>query len=285
MKTTTTSILLLSLALLGACAESHGDLGALTRSVTSLKVAGIQYSEGRYAEVDPTCSGAKHPDVCAVQKLVEQAAGLGAKLIVTPEYGLGQQYLEPTPELGEVPADSSSWDDDDFIKMFSKQAKQLGVYVAIDLQTYTGQQPGLKKHNSLVAFGPGGKVLARHHKFELFDSEAKSLTPGTDVTTFETPLGKVGLLICADLYGDLRLHDRLTRTLGARVVLVSSFWTAPAGLRWQQSFAKNWGVYVVGSNVVDGAGHGAGVFGPNGEELAVWDQTSPKALVAEVPQP
>ena len=283
MKTTT--CLLVSLTLLGACADNHGNLGVLTQPATMLKVAGIQYSEGRYAEVDPSCSSAKHPDVCAVQKLVEQAAGLGAKIIVTPEYGLGQQYLEPSPELNEVPADSSSWDDDDFIKMFSKQAKQLGVYLAIDLQTYTGQQASLKKYNSLVAFGPGGKVLAKHNKFELFDSEAKSLTPGTDVMTFETPLGKVGLLICADLYGDLRMHDKLTRTLGARVVLVSSFWTAPAGLRWQQSFAKNWGVYVVGSNVVDGAGHGAGVFGPNGEELALWDQKSPKPLVVDLPQP
>ena len=49
---------------------------------------------------------------------------------------------------------------------FSKQAKQLGVYLAIDLQTYTGQSSSLKKHNTLVAFGPGGKVLARHFKFE-----------------------------------------------------------------------------------------------------------------------
>ena len=276
--------LALTLAL-AACNGGPVDepTGALTlANKQTLKVAAIQYSEGMYKQVDASCA----TDVCAVQKLVAQAVSQGATFVVAPEQGLGQQYLELSPDPGEVPADSKDWAADTLIKTFSQQAKQLKTYLVINLQTYT-EQPTTKKYNTLVAFGPGGVVLARHYKFELFSSEAKSLTPGKDfaTSTFNTPLGKVGLLICADLYGDLRMQDKLTRVLGARVVLVSSFWTAPGAQRWQQSFAKNWGVYVVGSNLVSGAGRGGGIFDPEGQELALYDKNTPGVIVADIPQP
>ena len=247
------------------------------------KVAAVQYASGGHAAVDSACSSSSLPDACAVGKLVAQAQSKGAVLVVTPEYGLGQKYYEPVPTLGENPGTSSSWTDDTLIKGFSKQAAKLAIHIVIDLQTTEGQ--GKPKYNTLVAFDSKGKVVGVHHKFELFSSESKNLTPGKGVMVFDSPVGKVGLLICADMYGDLRLHDKLTRTLKARVVAVSSLWTAPAGHLWQANFAKNWGVYVVGSNTVSGDGKGGGIYGPDGKALAEHLTSGAAVVVAEIPAP
>jgi len=274
----------LILLLAAGCTPPAEEVGVAGQALAGgKKVAAVQYASGGHAAVDSTCASSSLPDACAVGKLVAQAQSKGAVLVVTPEYGLGQKYYEPVPNLGENPGTGSSWSDDTLIKGFSKQAAKLAIHLVIDLQTTEGT--GKPKHNTLVAFGPAGKVVGLHHKFELFDSESKNLTPGKGVMVFDSPVGKVGLLICADMYGDLRLHDKLTRTLKARVVAVSSLWTAPAGHLWQANFAKNWGVYVVGSNTVSGAGKGGGVYGPDGKALAEHLTSGPAVVVAEIPAP
>ncbi len=57
----------------------------------------------------------------------------------------------------------------------------------------------------------------------------------------------------AQLEVDLHRHapdaHELADTLGARVVAFSSLWTVAGAPNWQASFAKNWGVYLVGSNI------------------------------------
>ncbi len=270
--------------LLAAGCAPQTDLSDTAAPLTDkVKVAAVQYDSGDHAAVDGTCAASALPDACAVGKLAAQAKAKGAMLVVTPEYGLGQKYYEPVPKLGENPGTATTWSDGTLIKTFSKQAAALGVYIVIDLQTSRGT--GKAKHNTLVAFSPKGAVVGVHHKFELFASEAKSLTPGKEVSVFDTPAGKVGLLICADIYGDLRLHHKLTKTLKARVVAVSSLWTAAGGQRWQQSFAKNWGVYVVGSNTTGGAGKGGGIYDPSGKALAEHTGGSPAVVVAQIPAP
>jgi len=272
---------LLLLALLTTACAPPATPGEAKRSLTgSLKVAAVQYDTGDHAQVHGSCAATDSPDACAVGKLVAQAAAGGAVLVVTPEYGLGQKYLEPVPKVGANPGTDGSWTSGPLIKAFSQQAASLKIHLVINLQTSAG---GGVKHNTLVAFDKAGKVAAVHHKFELFSSERKSLTPGKDVTVFDSPVGKVGLLICADLYGDLRLQKKLTETLKARVVAVSSLWTAQGGWRWQQNFARNWGVHVVGSNTTGGAGRGGGVFDPAGKVLAKHTDAKPGITMASVP--
>ncbi len=275
------SMVLFMMLCAGCAPPAEPVAGAGSALSGGKKVAAVQYASGGHAAVDSTCAAAAMPDACAVGKLVAQAQAAGAVLVVTPEYGLGQKYYEPVPTVGETPATSSSWSEGTLIKTFSEQAAKLSIHLLIDLQTSEGS--GKAKYNTLVAFDPKGKVVGVHHKFELFSSEGKSLTPGKDVMVFDSPVGKVGLLICADLYGDLRLQAKLTRTLKARVVAVSSLWTAPGGHRWQQNFAKNWGVYVVGSNTVSGAGKGGGVYSPEGKALAEHLTSSPGVVLAQIP--
>jgi len=232
-----------------------------------IRVAAVQYALGAYDLVAPECVGADSPDNCAVHRLVDRAAEQGALLVVTPEYGVDQSGPESIPRVGQNPSTTPSWPGP-LLRAFSRQAAHHGIYLVINLLT-TGSADGQRRtYNTQVAFGPDGAVNAVHHKLTLFDGEAGTLTPGRDVTAFRTPFGTVGLLICADLYGDLRQHQRLVQHAGARLIAVSSAWTATGGARWPRSFARNWGVHVVSANTTAGPGAGGGVFDPNGQILA-----------------
>ena len=255
------------------------------RSVFHQKKPAGEISASPLNYLKHSCATEKNKDLCAIQELISQAHAAGALLVVTSEYGLGQSYYEPVPVLGVNPATDSNWGDDLFIKILSKQAAALKIYLVINLQTVISVTGGKKYHNSQVAFGPDGTVVGVHHKFELFASEAKDLTPGQDVSVFDTPLGKVGMLTCADLYGDLRLHDKLTRTLGAKVIAVSSLWTANGSVNWPRNYAKNWGVHVLFSNTTNGTGRGGGIFDPKGEALDLRQDMTPGITYASITVP
>jgi len=276
----TRGLLLLGLFALGACgAEQTGGIGQLAASSTTYKVAAIQYG-GQASKVSPSCT----TDVCAIKALVSQAKSQGAILVVAPEHGISQGPDEVDPGVGDDPPSSAQWGSGTLIKTFSQQAKQEQIYLVIHLDTYKSTPAGKKVHSTQVAFGPDGKVVGKHHKFELYGGEASYYTPGTDVMVFDSPLGKVGMLICADIYGDLELHAKMAHGLGARVVAFSSLWTVGGAPNWQASFAKNWGVYFVGSNITGSSG-GGGIFDPQGTALDKKVGSSPSLAIATIPAP
>jgi predicted amidohydrolase len=198
--------------------------------------------------------------VCAIDALVREAAGRGAKLIVAPEYALPQINAEPEVAVGLRP---SSPVQSPLQTRFSALASELGIYLVIDLETVVQS----RHYNTQVALAPTGKVVARHHKFELFEGERIGLAAGTDTATFDTPFGRVGLLICADIYGDPERHEALVRDGGVDIIAFSAAWTAPGARRWPAAFAHDWGVYVVAANSATGLGQGGGIFDHSGVRL------------------
>jgi predicted amidohydrolase len=238
-------------------------------------LAAIHYTDSGARAIDPSCEDADSN--CATEALVRRAHAAGARLVVTAEYALRQTRAEPVPTRGSPVTDA---DHSPLQARFSQLAAELSLYLVINLRTLRGAV----RHNSQVAFGPDGSVVGVHHKFELYGGENEVLEAGEDVSVFDTPFGRVGLLICADLYGDPTLHDRLTRVLGADVVAVSSMWTVAGATRWQAAFARDWGTIVVAANSSAGAGRGSGIFDARGRALAETAMGSPSVLLAELPE-
>lgn len=259
------------------CARTSGQVGARAGLAAGVVVAGIQYSNGSADKVDAGCQAAPYANVCALSLLTKQAVAGGARLVVLPEYALGVA-AEAAPEVGDVPYLELA---DGALPRFSKLARDLAIYLLVDLETRGDDRDTF---NSLVAFGPDGSVVARHDKFELFAGEGSTLTAGKDATVFDTPFGKVGLLVCADLYGDSRLHARMVQTLGARLVAVSSWWTAAGAPNWPRHFARDWGVYVITANTSVGAGRGGGFFGPDGKVLTEHTEPKPGIVFGTLPR-
>jgi len=264
-------------------------VGTLPPLVTTT-VAAIQYAEGQAAAVKPACTSTPEPDVCALKELTLQARQAGAAFVLFPEDALfhpapgDKIWLEYTPAVGDNPGTSSKYSSETFAKTFSYQAAQLGIYLIIHMHTIN---PSDKKYYSTqVAFGPDGVVLAVHRKFNLFGNESTWLTPGNEVEVFQTPLGKMGLLVCADIYGSSTLLNKLAKTLGARVVLISSYWTVSGPIQsYYLPYAKTWGVYAAVGNTTDSPGYGGVIATPTGTAIAQVSKTAPSVLLGTIPLP
>jgi len=258
------------------------DFGA---PAVATKVAAVQYAPGQAANVKSDCAGASEPDVCAMRELVIQARQGGASLIVTPEW-IFNKVAEPDPKPGENPAQSASLPSTSMLKQFSLLAAQGKMHVVFSCFTFTGQKPNYTYYNSQIAFGPDGAVLAVHHKFNLFGNEPKLFTAGTDVEVFASPLGPVGLLQCADIYGSTQLRSKLAKTLKARVVAISSEWTVSSPIpSYYVPYAKSWGVYAVVANTTLSPGYGGAIIDPAGKILAQVSKTTPSVLFGDIPLP
>ena len=251
------------------------------------KVAAIQYGAGNAPLVHKACAKDPSPNVCALKLLVGQARAAGATLVVLPEYGFGwdQKVYEPDPTVGDNPATNPAWPQALFIPTFAKEAKKHQLYLVIHLTTSKPGSSPVVAYNTQVAFGPTGKVVGKHHKFNLWDQEPKTLTAGKDVSVFASPLGKIGLLICADIYGSSPLHQKLVTTLKARVIAFSAHWMTAGAPTSQVTFAKTHGVYMVAANTTLGPGQGGGVYDPAGKVLSQHTKNTPGIVYATIPAP
>ncbi|MCI2058995.1 MAG: carbon-nitrogen hydrolase family protein [Oscillibacter sp.] len=122
-------------------------------------------------------------------------------------------------------------------------ARELGLYVV------GGSVPELaggKVYNTSFVYGPDGAQLARHRKAHLFDihvdggqkfQESAVLSPGNEITTFETAFGTMGLCICFDLR-----FEELARCMalrGARVIFVPAAFNMTTGpAHWELLFRQ-----------------------------------------------
>ena len=110
---------------------------------THYKVAAVQYTSGRAAQVKSACTTSATPDVCALKHLIGIAKGAGATFVVLPEYGMAkdQKYYESAPKVGSNPGTDSKWPSNLLIKIFSQEAAKHKVYLVINLLTFTGVSP------------------------------------------------------------------------------------------------------------------------------------------------
>lgn len=118
-------------------------------------------------------------------------------------------------------------------QMLSRTARELGLWLV------GGSLPELddgRVYNTSFVFDPQGTCVARHRKMHLFDidveggqrfRESDTLSPGNDVTLFDTPWGRMGLCICFDLR-----FEELCRVMaleGARVLLAPAAFNMTTG--------------------------------------------------------
>jgi predicted amidohydrolase len=137
-------------------------------------------------------------------------------------------------------------------------ARELGVHVV--LGTYErGPQRGTVYNTALVV-GPDGDVLGAYRKTHLFCGEDRPgggwVTPGDEAVVVDTPLARLGLIICFD--GDYPELSRIEAVRGAEVICRPSALLRSADL-WEltnRARAYDNHVFVIGANAtgIDPAG-------------------------------
>jgi predicted amidohydrolase len=149
-----------------------------------------------------------------IEKLIVDARSRGVRLLVLPEAALGG-YLSDLG--GSAPPPPALRVDGPEIARVAALADDLVVAVGFC------EDDGDRKFNSAVAV-TGGEVLGVHRKVHQPLSEDATYAAGSSFTAFDTPVGRLGMLICYD-----KAFPEAARTLaldGAEIVACLSAWPA-----------------------------------------------------------
>ncbi len=128
------------------------------------------------------------------EKLIEQAAKGRAQLVCTTECFLdGYAIKDKTIPLADYRALGEPIPDGEFYRRLAALADRLEIHLVAGLLEADGEH----RYNTAVLIGPDGQLVGKYRKHQL-EHELVRNTPGTDTPVFETPLGRIGIMICAD---------------------------------------------------------------------------------------
>jgi predicted amidohydrolase len=128
------------------------------------------------------------------EKLIEQAASGKAQLVCTTECFLdGYAIKDKSIPLEEYRALGEPIPDGEFYRRLAALADRLDIHLIAGLLEADGEQ----RYNTAVLIGPDGKLIGKYRKHKL-EHELVRNTPGTETPVFQTPLGTIGIMICAD---------------------------------------------------------------------------------------
>lgn len=187
-----------------------------------MKIAAVQMISGP----DPV------PNLATAARLIAQAAGAGANLVVLPEYfpligATDEARLTARERPGKGPIQ-------DFL---TETARRHGIWLIGGSIPLAAKDPH-KLLNSCLVFDDQGRQVARYDKIHLFGftkgaehyDEAATIEPGNQVVAFDSPFGRIGLAICYDLR-----FPELFRALGPVdiIVLPAAFTETTGRAHWE----------------------------------------------------
>lgn len=184
-----------------------------------MKIATCAYHPEWHADWDSVAA--------KLETRVAEAAAEGAELLVFPEYAGVEAGLIGTPQ-DKSPTD---WVAalcpryDRWTALHSDLARKYGVFI---LAGSLPRDAGGKSTNAASFCAPSGEVTIQDKMILTpYERREMKLAPGDDLKLIDTPLGKVGILICYD--SEFPLLARALVAAEADLILVPSCTEAPAG--------------------------------------------------------
>jgi predicted amidohydrolase len=158
----------------------------------------------------------KTENLAKMEKATIKAKKQNVDLVIFPELSLtGYVVRDQIYELAEtIPGQST--------KVIENIAKKTKVHIVFGMPELS-ERTQATIHNAAVLVGPEGVVgkyrkmyLPTHSVFE----EKRYFRPGYQTAVFDTKLGKIGLIICYDIF--FPEVSRLTRLKGAQLIVCIS---------------------------------------------------------------
>ena len=184
---------------------------------TVTRVAAVQLASG------PNVKGNLHE----AGRLIEMAVAEGAKLVALPEYfaimGLkDNDKVKAREKPGAGPIQ-------DFLSETARRHRIWLVGGSVPLECPSPE----KVRNSCLVYDDAGQLAARYDKIHLFGfemgkeryAEERTIEPGKDVVTVDSPFGRLGLSICYDL----RFPELYRAMKPVDIILVPSAFTETTG--------------------------------------------------------
>ncbi len=145
-----------------------------------------------------------------------RAAAEGVQLLVLPELA-SSGYVFASEEEAEASAEDPR--DGDLVSALTAVCADSGMYCVVGLN----ERDGAARYNSAVVVGPGGH-LATYRKLHLFNDEQSWFQPGGELPIVQLPFGRVGVIICYDLW--FPEAARALALAGADIIAVPTNWVA-----------------------------------------------------------
>jgi len=167
------------------------------------------------------------------EKLIRIAAERGAQLVVTPEYGntgnlipeRARPWLSTCVPLPDgVPLYEQEVDGlHEYVKSYSRLAAELKIWIVTDVLECEKVEDGKRFYNCGLVLDDKGCVRARYRKIYLWALTESNLDAGDEPTTFQTPFGRFGMLICSDALAP-SLWTKLANEQDADFIIMQSHW-------------------------------------------------------------
>ena len=160
--------------------------------------------------------GDKTKNLMKIEETVKKAKSQAAELVIFPELSLtGYVVRDQIYELAEtIPGPST--------RIVEKIARKTKTHIVFGMPEVS-EKTHATIYNASVLVGPEGLIgkyrkmyLPTHSVFE----EKRYFRPGYQTAVFDTELGKIGLIICYDIF--FPEVSRLTRLEGAQLILCIS---------------------------------------------------------------
>ena len=187
-----------------------------------------------------------------LEAYIREAVDHGAEWVVTPEFA-----VVGYPDLPGVPDEDDEFQTREQLapyvetipgpttKYFGALALELGVFLQVGFaeeDRRTGHY-----HNTVVAFDPSGSIVGIYRKINLYKGEKKILKAGEELSIYKTPWGRVGMIICADVYSPFPLEDYYQE--GVDILALSTSWAqANTGMTHFRRAARDMGVSLLAAN-------------------------------------
>jgi len=181
------------------------------------RIAAVQLASGPNVKGNLTEAG----------RLIEMAAAQGAQLVALPEHfaiiGMTDDdkvRVREKPGAGPIQ------------EFLAETARRHGIWLVGGSVPLEASSPD-KVRNSCLVFDDQGRLAARYDKIHLFSfvmgkeryEEERTIEPGRDVVTVDTPFARLGLSICYDL----RFPELYRALKPVDIILVPSAFTATTG--------------------------------------------------------
>jgi len=192
--------------------------------------------------------------------LIRQAADGGAKIVCTTESFLeGYSIRDKKMPLADFRALAEEIPGGSYVAKLQALARELKIHLIAGLL----QRAGDKTHNAAAVIGPDGRLIGTYRKQHLGHERVRN-TPGSACPTFETPYGRLGVMICAD-----RRYPEVTAGLvknGAEFIIVPSggMWGPKSNDPHLRARSKTSGLPIVFVHPIEWL-----VTGPDG---VIWDR-------------
>jgi predicted amidohydrolase len=240
--------------------------------------------------------GCPKENLARAEARIDEAAQAGAQVILLPEaLSLGWTHPSAIAAAEVIPEGESC-------ARLIARARRHGVYVCAGLI----ERQGSRVYNAGVLIDPEGSLLLHYRKINELEIGHDHYATGDRLQAVETPLGTLGLMICADAFAPGQVISRTLAMMGAHVILSPCAWAVPAahdntrepyGQLWRDNYgpvARDFRIWIAGvSNVGSiNAGPWEGrkcigcslLVGPSGEQVLMgpYGATSEAILYAEI---